>query len=90
MHPVLPAPGYPGGLAGRIHAVATEPGHRRRGHARTVVAALLECLERDGVTLFDLHASVDAAPLYEQFGFRSDPALMRMARLSSPPEGEGV
>ncbi|MER6095966.1 hypothetical protein ABT154_08880 [Streptomyces sp. NPDC001728] len=49
-----------------------------------------ERLERDGVTLLELHASVDAAPLYEQFGFRSDPALMRMTRLPSPPEGEGV
>ncbi|MFE7510291.1 hypothetical protein ACFU8I_03545 [Streptomyces sp. NPDC057540] len=42
---------------------------------------LLDHLTRDGVTLFELHASKDAAPLYEELGFASDPALMRMTRL---------
>lgn len=80
IHPVLPAPKYPKGLAGRIHAVATVPSYRRRGHARAVLAALLEHLERDGVTLYELHASAEAAPLYEEVGFARDPALMRMTR----------
>ena len=86
IHPVLPAPKYPKGLAGRIHAVATEPAHRRRGHARAVLAALLEHLEREEVTLFELHASADATPLYEEFGFAGDPALMRMTKIRPAEE----
>ncbi|MFD0152845.1 hypothetical protein ACWGQ4_05635 [Streptomyces sp. NPDC055721] len=46
-----------------------------------VLAALLKHLESEGVTLFELHAGADAAPLYEEFGFGSDPALMRMTRI---------
>ncbi|MFI8326771.1 GNAT family N-acetyltransferase [Streptomyces sp. NPDC085529] len=80
IHRVLPGPGYPRGLAARVHAVATEPACRRRGYARAVVSALVEHLWQEGVTLFELHASEEAAPLYEEFGFASDPALMRMIR----------
>ena len=87
VHAVLPAPKYPKGLAVRIHAVATDPAHRRRGHAKTALAALLDHLERDGVTLYELYASAESAPLYEQLGFAADPALMRMTRFPAPAEG---
>ncbi|MFF7813424.1 GNAT family N-acetyltransferase [Streptomyces sp. NPDC007945] len=80
-HRVLPGPRYPRGLAARIHVVATEPAYRRRGFARAAVSALLDRLQRDGVTLFELHASDEAAPLYRELGFAGDPALMRMTRL---------
>jgi GNAT superfamily N-acetyltransferase len=86
VHPVLPAPKYPKGLAARIQVVATESAHRRRGLARAAVSALLEALEREGVTLYELHASKEAAPLYEEFGFARDPALMRMTKL---PQARG-
>lgn len=90
VHPVLPGPRYPEGLAARIHVVATEPAYRRRGYARAVVSELLDHLERDGVTLFELHASEEAAPLYEQLGFASSAALMRLTRLSPAPGEETV
>ncbi|MGW6982182.1 GNAT family N-acetyltransferase [Streptomyces sp. NPDC054932] len=77
---VLPAPKYPRGLAVRIQAVATDPGHRRRGYARSALTALLDHLEGEGVTLYELHASEGSAPLYEALGFAADPALMRMTR----------
>ncbi|MFB7599810.1 GNAT family N-acetyltransferase [Streptomyces sp. NPDC056160] len=80
---VLPAPRYPKGLAARIQAVATVPGYRRRGYAKAALTALLAHLEGDGVTLYELHASNDSAPLYAALGFTSDPALMRMTRLPS-------
>lgn len=83
IHPVLPAPNYPRGLAARIHAVATEPAHRHQGFARAALTALLKHLEGKGVTLYELHTSEMAAPLYEQLGFQRDPALMRMTRI--PP-----
>ncbi|MFD8009541.1 GNAT family N-acetyltransferase [Streptomyces sp. NPDC058955] len=86
-HRVLPGPGYPEGLAARIHAVATEPAHRRRGYARAAVSALLEDLRRDGVTLFELHASDEAAPLYTELGFASDPALMRLMQRAPDDTG---
>ncbi|MGC5396643.1 GNAT family N-acetyltransferase [Streptomyces sp. DT20] len=81
IHPVLPAPAYPKGLAARVHALATRPEFRRRGLAREVLSALLDRLQADGVTLFELHASEAAAPLYRDLGFTADPALMRMTRL---------
>ncbi|WP_427164847.1 NUDIX hydrolase [Streptomyces sp. C1-1] len=80
---VLPAPRYPKGLAARIQAVATVPNCRRRGYAKAALTALLAHLEREGVTLYELHASEDSAPLYAALGFTSDPALMRMTRIPS-------
>ncbi|MFI0264019.1 GNAT family N-acetyltransferase [Streptomyces sp. NPDC017056] len=84
VHPVLPAPSYPRGLAARLHVVATHPDFRRRGYARAVVSALLDRLHADHVTLFDLHASDEAAPLYRELGFEGSPALMRMTRREAP------
>ncbi|WND40747.1 GNAT family N-acetyltransferase (plasmid) [Streptomyces sp. BB1-1-1] len=82
IHPVLPAPAYPRGLAARVHVVATHPDHRRLGYARAVVSALLDHLaDVEQVTLFELHASVEAQPLYRELGFTGSPALMRMTRL---------
>ncbi|MEU4356237.1 GNAT family N-acetyltransferase [Streptomyces virginiae] len=89
VHAVLPAPKYPKGLAVRIHAVATDPAHRRNGYAKAALAKLLDHLERDGVTLYELYASAGSAPLYEQLGFASDPALMRMTRLPASVGGSG-
>ncbi|MGW0770825.1 GNAT family N-acetyltransferase [Streptomyces sp. NPDC002676] len=84
IHPVLPAPAYPKGLAARVHAVATRPDVRRRGYARAVVTALLEQLHSEQVTLFELHAGEEAAPLYRELGFAGSTALMRMTRLDEP------
>lgn len=82
IHPVLPAPAYPRGLAARVHVVATHPDFRRHGYARAVVTALLEHLaDAEDVTLFELHASMEAQPLYRELGFTGSPALMRMTRL---------
>ncbi|MFE7804491.1 GNAT family N-acetyltransferase [Streptomyces sp. NPDC057430] len=87
VHAVLPAPKYPKGLAVRIHAVATDPAHRRRGYAKAALAALLDHLEHAGVTLYELYASDGSAPLYESLGFAADPALMRMTRFPVAVEG---
>ncbi|MFF9864702.1 GNAT family N-acetyltransferase [Streptomyces sp. NPDC013953] len=81
---VLPAPAYPKGLAVRIHSVATEPAHRRRGFARAALSALLTHLEEEGVTLYELYAHGEgSAPLYASLGFAGDPALMRMTRMTA-------
>jgi ATP-binding cassette subfamily B protein len=88
VHPTLPAPNYPKGLAARVHAVATRPAYRRRGYASTVTTALLDHLQDEGVTLFELHSSEEAAPLYASLGFATSPALMRMTRLSQQAQQE--
>ncbi|MET7900507.1 NUDIX hydrolase [Streptomyces sp. NPDC005355] len=50
-----------------------------------MVSTLLDHLSSvERVTLFELHASVEAAPLYRELGFASSPALMRMTRLAEP------
>ncbi|MEU9918821.1 GNAT family N-acetyltransferase [Streptomyces sp. NPDC051001] len=69
------------GLAPRVHAVATLADHRRRGYAN---AALTAHLEGDRVTLYELHACDESAPLYAALGFTRDPALMPMTRIPSP------
>ncbi|MFB9348792.1 GNAT family N-acetyltransferase [Streptomyces heliomycini] len=85
IHPVLPAPACPRGLAARVHMVATHPVLRRRGYARAVVSALLDHLaDVEQVTLFELHAGAEAAPLYRELGFTGSPALMRMTRPEAP------
>ncbi|TGB08730.1 GNAT family N-acetyltransferase [Streptomyces sp. MZ04] len=81
--PVLPAPSYPRGRAARVQLVVTHPNFRRRGYARAVVAALLDHLTAEDTTLFELHTSPQAAPLYRDFGFSGSPALMRMTRRST-------
>ncbi|MYR46391.1 GNAT family N-acetyltransferase [Streptomyces sp. SID5910] len=82
IHPVLSAPAYPRGMAARLQIVATHPDFRRRGYARAVVTALVDHLaDAESVTLFELHASVEAQPLYRELGFTGSPALMRMTRL---------
>ncbi|MEV8544614.1 GNAT family N-acetyltransferase [Streptomyces sp. NPDC051572] len=87
---VLPAPRYPKGLAARIQAVATDPAYRRRGYAKAALTALLAHLEGDGVTLYELYASGDSAPLYAALGFQSSPALMRMTRIPSHAHAPGT
>ncbi|MET9777896.1 GNAT family N-acetyltransferase [Streptomyces sp. NPDC006367] len=85
LHPVLPAPACPRGLAARVHVVATHPGHRRRGYARAVVSTLLGHLaDVEQVTLFEVHAGVEAQQLYRELGFTGSPALMRMTRPEQP------
>ncbi|MET8290054.1 GNAT family N-acetyltransferase [Streptomyces sp. NPDC005132] len=87
IHPVLAALAYPRGRAARMQIVATHPDHRRRGYARAVVSTLLDHLaDVENVTLFELHTSTEAAPLYRELGFSGSPALMRMTR-HRPPAG---
>ncbi|MEU8378155.1 GNAT family N-acetyltransferase [Streptosporangium sp. NPDC048865] len=68
----FPGPSLPDGRYGYVQGMTTDPGHRRRGHGRAIIGALLEWYRDSGVRRVDLHATSDAEPLYRQFGFVDD------------------
>jgi ribosomal protein S18 acetylase RimI-like enzyme len=57
-----------------VHSLEVDPGHRRRGLARTVLAELLDWGGSRGARTVWLHVESDNAPalaLYEGLGFRT-------------------
>ncbi|SDQ05269.1 N-acetyltransferase [Quadrisphaera sp. DSM 44207] len=67
------APGPRGlsGVRGHVFSVATEPEHRRRGHARACLTALLSWFHDDtAAEAVELAATPDGAQLYTALGFR--------------------
>lgn len=74
-----PGPAAPDGRYGQVSNVATEPEHRRQGHARACLAALLAWFDDEtDVSRVQLHASPDGAPLYRSLGFADDvPRMLR-------------
>ncbi|MCU7823056.1 GNAT family N-acetyltransferase [Kitasatospora sp. DSM 101779] len=65
----LPAPGHPDGRFGFVFTVSTDPGRRRRGHARACIEALIGWFDGRRVTRIDLHATADGEDLYRGLGF---------------------
>ncbi|GIH98990.1 GNAT family N-acetyltransferase [Planobispora takensis] len=68
----FPGPSLPDGRYGYIQGMTTDPGHRRRGHSRAIMGALMEWYRASGIRKVDLHATSDGEPLYRQFGFVED------------------
>ncbi|WP_433605678.1 GNAT family N-acetyltransferase [Dactylosporangium sp. CA-139114] len=69
----LGSPANPSGLTGYVFSVATDPAHRRRGHATACRKALLAWFAANGVHRVNLRASEDGLPLYEKLGFELQP-----------------
>ncbi|WP_157249459.1 GNAT family N-acetyltransferase [Nonomuraea typhae] len=65
----FPGPGRWDGRFGYILGMATDPGHRRRGHGRAIMNALMAWYRDNDVTRVDLHATADGEPLYRSLGF---------------------
>ncbi len=65
----LPVPSAPDGRRGHIASMSTEPAHRRQGHGRAVLDALLGWFVDAGVSRVDLRATPDGRGLYERAGF---------------------
>lgn len=85
----LPSPGALDGRRGHVASMSTEPAHRRRGHARAVLEALMGWFDGLAVPRVDLRATADGLPLYESLGFRVlDGATM--AWLRSPADAPGL
>ncbi|TYB36489.1 GNAT family N-acetyltransferase [Micromonospora sp. AP08] len=80
----LGGPGNPSGLVGYVFNVSTDPGHRRQGHSRSCLTALLNWFRERGVRTVDLRATAAGRPLYRALGFRetADPAM----RLTLPDD----
>jgi GNAT superfamily N-acetyltransferase len=55
---------------GNIVNVFTEPGHRRRGLARSLVSAALDWCRRERIRVVILHSSNEGRALYESLGFQ--------------------
>ncbi|MCW3842373.1 GNAT family N-acetyltransferase [Micromonospora yasonensis] len=66
----LGGPANPSGVVGYVFNVSTDPAHRRRGHSRACVTALLDWFRERGVRKIDLRASEAGRPLYRSLGFR--------------------
>ena len=59
--------------AGYIGSMVTDHGHRRLGHARAVLTALLDEFEARGIGKVSLHATEYGEPLYRSVGFGDPP-----------------
>jgi ribosomal protein S18 acetylase RimI-like enzyme len=87
----LPQPGTLDGRRGHLASMSTEPAHRRRGHGRTVLAALMGWFLELGVPRVDLRATSDGRALYESFGFRElGGATMAWTAAGTPGPGLGL
>jgi GNAT superfamily N-acetyltransferase len=75
-------PSNTAGLVGYVFNVSTDPGFRRRGHARACMEALLGWFRSRGVALVDLRASAEGEPLYSDLGFTRTPDPAMRLRMS--------
>jgi ribosomal protein S18 acetylase RimI-like enzyme len=73
-----PSPTDSSGPHGHVFNICTEPGHRRAGHGRACLTALLTWFQTDThVRVVHLNATPDGAAMYKSAGFR-EPAFPAM------------
>ncbi|THV29993.1 GNAT family N-acetyltransferase [Glycomyces paridis] len=78
----LPSPVNPSGRCGWIFNVVTDDPWRRRGYSRACTTALIDWFGDQSVTVLELLASEQGAPLYENLGFTvSEEPAMRLNTL---------
>lgn len=66
------SPAFINGRTGTVLNVYTLPSHRRRGHARKLMEAVLEEAREQHLSVVDLKATEDGYPLYRKVGFADD------------------
>ena len=74
--PWPPGPRYMGSRLAFVYNVYTEPAHRRRGLARSIMDAIHAWCIEAGITSVALNASPDGRPLYEAMGYQAAPHPM--------------
>ncbi|MFD8334303.1 GNAT family N-acetyltransferase [Streptomyces solisilvae] len=67
----LPSPRSTAANLGHVHSVITNPTHRRNGHGRACLIALLQWLAEHDCSHVQLRASAEGHALYEQLGFNT-------------------
>ena len=67
--PWPPGPSYPGDRLAFVYNVYTEPAHRRRGLARTIMETIHGWCREEGIGSIALNASRDGKPLYQSMGY---------------------
>jgi GNAT superfamily N-acetyltransferase len=68
--PWPPGPHYPGDRVAFVYNVYTEPAHRQRGLARTLMEAIHAWCRAEGIGSLALNASRFGQPLYSSMGYR--------------------
>jgi GNAT superfamily N-acetyltransferase len=81
--PWPPGPRYPGGRVAFVYNVYTEPEHRHRGYARTIMEVIHAWCRKAGVSSVALNASEFGQPLYESMGYRVTDSPMMFLALES-------
>lgn len=84
----LPTPVTPLSVRGYLFNVYTDPTHRRRGLASRLTQALLDLARELGVEILELHASLEAEPMYQRLGFvpTSEMRLVMGAGIKTPKQ----
>lgn len=78
-----PSPWNPRGASAYVHTVSTRPNFRRQGISLRLMNRLIEELRERHITVVDLHATAQGAPLYRSLGFTPrEPANEMRLRLS--------
>ena len=71
MKPLLPGTASERETLPYVFNVFCEPGHRRRGLARMLMAEIVAWAKAEGQEIMDLHASDEGRPLYTSMGFEA-------------------
>jgi ribosomal protein S18 acetylase RimI-like enzyme len=66
----LPSPFQLDPRRGHVSSMSTHPDHRRQGHARVVLRALMDWFAEREIPRVDLRATPDGLALYESEGFK--------------------
>lgn len=79
--PWPPGPQYLGGRIAFVYNVYTEPPHRHRGLARTIMDAIHAWCRAGGIGIVGLNASAAGQSLYETLGYQPTSSPMMMVAL---------
>lgn len=84
----IPTPVTPLAVRGYLFNVYTEPTHRRRGFGARLTDAALELARELGLEIVELHASLEAEPMYQRLGFvpTSEMRLVMGAGIKTPKQ----
>ncbi len=84
----VPTPVTPLSVRGYLFNVYTEPTFRRRGLASRLTDAALDLARGLGIEIMELHASLEAEPMYQRMGFlpTSEMRLVMGAGIKTPKQ----